>query len=96
LEDRRGTSKGVVDTSVLVAGIAGFKSQIGTLRNPSARLLRDWSKAELGSRAWVFCLLVSAEILQDKEVVERLGVRRNLIVSSTSCGKKQSSLRRRR
>jgi len=74
LAARRSTLKGVVDTSVLVAGIAGFKSQVTTLKNPSARLLRQW--VESGNFVW----LVSEEILEEyKEVLGRLGVRRNLI-----------------
>jgi predicted nucleic acid-binding protein len=44
------------------------------LRNPSARLLREW--VESG----VFVWLVSEEILEEyKAVLERLGVRRHLI-----------------
>ena len=63
-----------MDTSVLVAGVAGFKTQIATLRNPSARLLRDW--VENGTFVW----LVSEEILKEyKHVMAQLGVRRNLI-----------------
>jgi hypothetical protein len=31
----------VIDTSVLVAGVAGFKS-LRVVENPSASLLRDW------------------------------------------------------
>jgi putative PIN family toxin of toxin-antitoxin system len=66
--------RGVIDTSVLVAGVAGFKPQITNLRNPSARLLREW--VERGIFVW----LVSEEILDEyKEVLRRLGVRRNLI-----------------
>jgi predicted nucleic acid-binding protein len=59
---------------VLVAGVAGFKSQIEVPRNPSAKLLREW--VESGSFVW----LVSEEILKEyKDVMGRLGVRRNLI-----------------
>ena len=63
----------MIDTSVLVAGIAGFK--LGRpVGNPSARLLRDW--LENAKFTW----LVSEEILAEyKEVLRRLGVRRNLI-----------------
>lgn len=63
-----------MDTSVLIAGVAGFKSQIATLRNPSAKLLRDW--VESGTFVW----LVSDQILKEyKDVMGRLGVRRSLI-----------------
>lgn len=65
--------RGVIDTSVLVAGIAGFKSG-RPVHNPSARFLRDW--LENATFTW----LVSEEILAEyKEVLRRLGVRRNLI-----------------
>ncbi len=51
---------------MLVAGVAGFKSQIATLRNPSARLLREW--VESGTFVW----LVSEEILEEyKHVLGR-------------------------
>ena len=79
---RRSTLKGVVDTSVLVAGIAGFKS-LATLKNPSARLLREW--VESGTFVW----LVSEEILEEyKEVPGRLGVAFSA-TSSTSSVRKQ-------
>jgi hypothetical protein len=56
-----------------VAGIAGFKPG-RTLRNLSASLLRDW--LENATFTW----LVTEEILTEyKEVLTRLGVRRNLI-----------------
>jgi predicted nucleic acid-binding protein len=74
LADRKSAPRGVLDTSVLIAGIAGFKSQIEILRNYSAKLLQDW--LERGTFVW----LVSEEILQEyKTVMKRLGVRRNLI-----------------
>jgi predicted nucleic acid-binding protein len=60
-----------VDTSVLVAGISGFRPGPVAPSNPSARLLRDW--IEDGTFTW----LVSTEILDEyKEVLRRLGVRR--------------------
>jgi predicted nucleic acid-binding protein len=66
--------RGVVDTSVLVAGIAGFKSTEIAPRNPSANLLRDWIERD------AFAWLVSDEILLEyKRVLGRLGVRRSLI-----------------
>ena len=74
MADRKNAPRGVVDTSVLISGIAGFKSQIETLQNPSANLLRDW--LESGSFVW----LVSEVILEEyKAVMKRLEVRRNLI-----------------
>jgi putative PIN family toxin of toxin-antitoxin system len=64
----------VVDTSVLIAGVAGFKSELVTLDNPSAKLVRQWVESE------TFVWLVSEEILDEyKELLARLGVRRNLI-----------------
>lgn len=63
----------MIDTSVLVAGIAGFKARYETA-NPSAKLLRDWLENE------TFIWVVTDEILIEyKEVLGRLGVRRNLI-----------------
>jgi hypothetical protein len=76
---KRKRPRGVVDTSVLVAGIAGFKStgfkstEIAP-KNPSANLLRDWIEGDS------FIWLVSNEILLEyKRVLGRLGVRRPLI-----------------
>ena len=71
---KRKRPRGVVDTSVLVAGIAGFKSREITPKNPSANLLRDWIERD------TFVWLVSDEILLEyKHVLTRLGVRRPLI-----------------
>ena len=65
--------RGVIDTSVLVAGVAGFKSR-RLAQNPSASFLRDWIK--VGTFTW----LVTEEILSEyKGVLSRLGVRRNLV-----------------
>ncbi len=70
---RRERPRGVIDTSVLVAGIAGFKLR-RPVKNPSAEFLRDW--IENGTFTW----LISNEILVEyKEVLARLGVRRSLI-----------------
>lgn len=63
-----------MDTSVLVAGIAGFKPPELSQRNPSARFTRNW--LEESNFIW----LVTEEILLEyKEVLARLGVRRGLI-----------------
>ena len=71
---KRRRPRGVVDTSVLVAGIAGFKSRDIPLKNPSAKLLRDWTERD------TFVWLVSDEILLEyKRVLGRLGVRRPVI-----------------
>ncbi len=71
---RKSAPKGVVDTSVLIAGVAGFKSPIDIGRNASATLLREW--LETATFVW----LVSDEILEEyKVVMGRLGIRRHLI-----------------
>ena len=60
--------RGVIDTSVLVAGVAGFRQD--PPRTPSAVLLRDWCE----SRTFVW--LVTDEILEEYlEVLTRLNVR---------------------
>ena len=65
---RRGKQpRGVIDTSVLVAGVAGFKS-LRAVENPSASLLRYW--LEDGTFIW----LITEDILAPyKEVLSRLG-----------------------
>ena len=71
---RRKRPRGVVDTSVLVAGIAGLKSLEIAPRNPSAKLLRDWIEGD------TFVWLVTDEIISEyKRVLARLGVRRPLV-----------------
>lgn len=66
--------RGVVDTSVLVAGVSGFKEQYVPGRVPSADVLREW--AEKGNFIW----LITEEILDEyKEVLKRLKVRPALI-----------------
>jgi predicted nucleic acid-binding protein len=63
-----------VDTSVLVAGISGFRAGAVSTSNPSARLLRNW--LERGTFTWI----VSEEILDEyKSVLGRLKVRRDTI-----------------
>jgi predicted nucleic acid-binding protein len=57
-----------------LAGIAGFKSLDIPLKNPSATLLRDWIVRN------TFVWLVTDEILLEyKQILARLGVRRTLI-----------------
>ncbi|HET9165601.1 MAG TPA: PIN domain-containing protein [Candidatus Angelobacter sp.] len=64
----------MVDTSVLVAGIAGFKSEQIASQNSSATMLRDW--VENGTFIW---LVTDEIILEYKTVLARLGVRRSTI-----------------
>jgi len=64
----------VVDTSVLVAGISGFREPFVPGRNPSADVLHRW--AEKNHFVW----LVTEDILDEyKEVLKRLRVRSGLI-----------------
>jgi len=63
----------VIDTSVLVAGISGFKSGRAPA-NPSAELLHDW--LENATFTWLITEDIVAEY---REVLRRLSVRRNLI-----------------
>ena len=66
--------RAVVDTSVLVAGISGFREPFVPGRNPSADVLHRW--AERNNFVW----LVTEDILDEyKEVLKRLRVRPNLI-----------------
>lgn len=71
---RRGRQpRGVVDTSVVVAGIGGFKTR-RSVGNPSASFLREWLEND------TFTWLLTEEILSEyKQVLTRLGVRRNLV-----------------
>jgi predicted nucleic acid-binding protein len=60
--------RGVIDTSVLVAGVSGFRDD--TSDNPSAALIAAWTNAP------TFVWLLTEEILAEyTEVLERLGVR---------------------
>lgn len=64
----------VVDTSVLVAGIFGFREHYVAGRNPSADVLHEW--AEKDNFRWLY----TEEILDEyKEVLKRLHVRPNVI-----------------
>lgn len=74
LTSRKKRPKGVVDTSVLVAGIAAFRDIETQLLVPSARLLRDW--IDNGIFTW----LINEEIVDEyKAILARRGVRPSLI-----------------
>jgi len=64
----------VVDTSVLVAGIAGLKPVEIASQNSSATMLRDW--VESGTFIW---LVTDEIILEYKTVLARRGIRRSTI-----------------
>lgn len=71
---KRGKPRVVVDTSVLVAGVSGFREPFVPGRNPSADVLHRW--AEKSDFIW----LITEDILDEyKEVLKRLRVRSNLI-----------------
>ena len=71
---RKRKQRAVVDTSVLVAGIAGFREPYVQGRNPSADLLHDWGEQEN------FVWLYSEDILDEyKAVLRRLRVRPGVI-----------------
>jgi uncharacterized protein len=64
----------VIDTSVRVAGISGFRKPFVPGRNPSSDLLHAWA----GQNNFVW--LVTEDIVDEyKEILKRLGVRSNLI-----------------
>ena len=64
----------VIDTSVLVAGVSGFKETYVRGRNPSGDVLHNWAKQQ------IFVWLVSEDVLnEDKEILRRLPVRSYLI-----------------
>lgn len=66
--------RAVVDTSVLVAGIAGFREPYQEGRNPSADLLHAWAAEN------TFLWLYSDEVLLEyKHVLRRLRVRPSVI-----------------
>ena len=66
---RKGKQRAVVDTSVPVAGIAGFREPYLHGKNPSADLLHEWGEEE--NFAWLY----SEDILDER----RLRVRPNVI-----------------
>ena len=68
-----GLLRPLVDTSVLVAGIAGFRTD-KPATNPSAEFLRAWTEHD------TFTWLISAAILDEYvEVLRRCGVHRSLV-----------------
>lgn len=71
---RKRKPRAVVDTSVLVAGISGFREPFVSGRIPSADVLHRW--AEQNDFIW----LITEDILEEyKEVLKRLHVRPNVI-----------------
>ena len=65
--------RGVVDTSVVVAGVAGFKAAV-TPKNDSAKLIREWIDHD------TFVWLITTDIVNEyKAVLGRLRVRPALI-----------------
>jgi putative PIN family toxin of toxin-antitoxin system len=71
---KSGKPRVVVDTSVLVAGISGFREPFVPCRNPSADVLHRW--AEKNHFVW----LITEDILDEyKEVLRRHRVRSHLI-----------------
>lgn len=67
----------VIDTSVLVAGVSGFKETYVPGRNPSADVLQNWAEEQ------IFVWLVSEDVLdENEELLRRLRVRSHLIGES--------------
>jgi len=74
LSQKRRKSRGVVDTSVLVAGVAGMKTSVHESNVASAKFVQRWVEER------TFVWLISDEILEAyREVLARMGVRRPLI-----------------
>lgn len=74
LRARKHKPRAVIDTSVLVAGISGFREPFVPGRNRSADVLHRW--AERNQFIW----LITEDILDEyKEVLKRLHVRASLI-----------------
>jgi len=70
LKGKRGRPRVVVDTSVLVAGISGFREPFVRGRNASADVLHRWA----GKNHFVW--LITEDILDEyKDVLKRLRVR---------------------
>lgn len=75
-KSRKRKPRAVIDTSVLLAGISGFRVPFVPGRNPSADTLQKW--AERNNFIW----LITEDILEEyKVVLKRLRVRPNLIGS---------------
>lgn len=71
---RKKKQRAVVDTSVLVAGISGFREPYAPGKNPNADLLHDW--AENDNFIWLY----SEDILGEyKAILRRMRVRPSLI-----------------
>lgn len=71
---RKRKQRAVVDTSVLVAGISGFREPYVPGKNPNADLLHDW--AENDNFVWLY----SEDILGEyKAILRRMRVRPSLI-----------------
>lgn len=71
---RRRNPRVVIDTSVLVAGISGFRDQYLPAKNPSADILRSWAQQQ------TFLWLITEDILDEyKEILQRLRVRPHVI-----------------
>ena len=71
---RKKRPRGVVDTSVLLAGIAAFRKSDPESLVPSAAMLRDWIDND------TFLWLVNEQILDEyKAILQRLKVRPKLI-----------------
>jgi len=69
-----GSLRGVVDTSVLLAGVAGMKTSVHKSNVASAKFVQRWVEQR------TFVWLISDEILEEyREVLARLGARRPLI-----------------
>jgi predicted nucleic acid-binding protein len=74
LSQKRRKSRRVVDTSVLVAGVAGMKTSVHESSVANAKFVQRWVEER------TFVWLISDEILEEyREVLARLGVRRPLI-----------------
>ena len=74
MSQKRRKSRGVVDTSVLVAGVAGMKNSVHESNVASATFVRRCVEER------TFVWLVTEEVLDEyREVLARLGVRRPLI-----------------
>lgn len=74
MSQKRRKSRGVVDTSVLVAGVAGMRDSVHESNVASAKFVQRWVEKR------TFVWLVTEEVLEEyREVLARLGVRRPLI-----------------